>query len=163
MNSRSRYTRDDRKQIAESIENLKNNEDYGAIFEILMDDTEKSYTQNSNGVFLNLSVVSDETLFKIKKYIKKLNKNKADNVEIDTDMIPNSNILDDDRTYKLTNYEKNIIKQRNLKKVLNGDDDDYEELRFSAKKKTATKPDKQSKSRSSKSRKTTKASRKEDY
>lgn len=138
-NHKSKYSRDERKHIVESIENLKNNEDYVAIFEILTDDGANSYTQNSNGVFLNLSVVSDDTLLKIIKYLKKINRMKPNNVDVDVDIIPNGNLTKNDRAYKLSNYEKNILKQRNLKKVLN-EDNEYEELRFSAKKKkTSTK------------------------
>jgi hypothetical protein len=131
---KSKYTRDDRKHIVEQIETLKNDADYVAIFEILTDDTANSYTQNSNGVFLNLSAVSDSTLDRINKYLNKVNKKKIAEIEVDIDIIPNaSNILKTDRAYKLSNYEKNILKQRNLKKVLN-EENEYEELRFSAKK-----------------------------
>lgn len=133
--NKSKYSRDDRKHIVESIENLKNDEDYVAIFEILTDDTANSYTQNSNGVFLNLSAVSDGTLEKIRRYLKKINKKKINQIEVDIDVIPNGNTSKNDRVHKLSNYEKNILKQRNLKKVLN-DENEYEELRFSAKKKS---------------------------
>ena len=139
MSRKSKYSRDDRKHIAESIENLKNDEDYRAIFEILMDDSANSYTQNSNGVFLNFSAISDETLARIKKHLKKVNKSRDNEIEVDIDVIPNGNTFKNDRAYKLSNYEKNILKQRNLKKVLN-DDGDYQELRFSAKKKKSTTP-----------------------
>jgi len=133
--NKSKYSRDDRKHIVELIENLKNDQDYVAIFEILTDDTVSSYTQNSNGVFLNLSTVSDATLEKINKFLQKINKKRANQIEVDVDIIPNGSICKNDRTYKLSNYEKNILKQRNLKKVLN-DDNDYEEFKFSAKKKS---------------------------
>ena len=133
-NNKSKYSRDDRKRIVESIENLKNDEDYVAIFEILTDDQGILCTPNSNGVFLNLSTASDGTLERIHKYLKKINKKKTEHVEVDVDIIPNSNVSKNERTYKLSNYEKNILKQRNLKKVLN-EDDEYEELRFPSKKK----------------------------
>src|SRR5437879_2801123 len=135
-NNKSRYARDDRKHIVQSIENLKNDEDYVAIFEILTDDSANSYTQNSNGVFLNLSAVSDTTLDKISKYLNKINKKRAGQIEVDIDVIPSGNTSKSERAYKLSNYEKNILKQRNLKKVLN-DENEYEELRFSAKKKSS--------------------------
>lgn len=48
---KSQYSRDDRKHIVQLIENLKNDKDYVAIFEILTDDSANSYTLNSNGVF----------------------------------------------------------------------------------------------------------------
>jgi hypothetical protein len=154
---KSRYTRDDRKHIVESIENLKNNEDYVAIFEILTDDTANSYTQNSNGVFLNLSAVSDDTLDSISKYLNKVNKNRTEKIEIDVDIIPNAANAKSDRTYKLSNYEKNILKQRNLKKVLN-DDEDYQELTMTSTKTKKLSPIKSTKS--VKSVKTTKKSKK---
>jgi hypothetical protein len=131
---KSKYTRDERKHIAELIENLKDNEDYIAIFEILMDDNTSTYTQNSNGVFLNLSSVKDETLDKISRYLKKITKKKNNQIEMDIDVIPNVNTQKHNRTYKLSNFEKNILKQRNIKKVLNNDDE-YEELRITNEKK----------------------------
>lgn len=133
-NNKSKYTRDDRKHIVESIENLKNADDYVAIFEILTNDDSSLFTHNSNGVFLNLSSVSDATLEKITKYLKKVNKKKTNEIEVDVDIIPNSNIIKNERIHKLSNYEKNILKQRNLKKVMN-DDNDYEELKLSSNKK----------------------------
>lgn len=134
MNHKSKYLRDDREHIANLIGNLKKDEDYIAIFDILTDDKSTSYTKNSNGVFLNLSAVSDETLDKVKKFLKKTNKGKNFESEMDTDIIPNVNTYKNDRTHKLSNYEKNIIKQRNLKKVLN-DDNEYEEFKITSKKK----------------------------
>ncbi|QGR53970.1 hypothetical protein [Moumouvirus maliensis] len=136
--NKSKYSRDDRKHIVESIENLKNDKDYVAIFKILMNDNANSYTQNSNGVFLNLSQVSDDTLDQISKYLKKINKTKKKHIDLDVDIIPNYDISKNERVYKLSNYEKNIIKQRNLKKVLE-EDNQYEELRFSAKKSSTKK------------------------
>lgn len=130
--NKSKYSRDDRKHIVESIENLRNDEDYVAIFKILTTDDASSYTQNSNGVFLNLSSLSDPTLDRVSKYLRKINRIRSSKVEVDVDIIPNGDISNNDRAYKLSNYEKNILKQRNLKKVLN-DDGDYEELRLNQK------------------------------
>ena len=139
--NKSKYSRDDRKHIVQSIENLKNDEDYVAIFEILTDTTNNSFSQNSNGLFLDMSSVGDGTLDRIVKYLNKVNKkiSGANQIDVDVDVIPNQYISKSDRAYKLSNYEKNILKQRNLKKVLN-DDNEYEELKFAARKnrKTAT-------------------------
>lgn len=136
--NKSKYSYEDRKHIRESIENLRNDDDYVAIFEILMDDPSNTYSQNSNGIFLNLSVVSDNTLDKITKYLKKINKKRFNEIEMDVDIIPNSNVTKSEKMYKLSNYEKNILKQRNLKKVLN-EEIDYDEMKFTAKKKKTTK------------------------
>lgn len=113
----SSFSHDDRKHIVKQIENLKNNEDYLAIFEILTDDTSNSYTQNSNGIFLNLSSTSDKTLKKVKTYIKKINLEKKNNPEADTDFHLIDQPTSNDRAYKLSNYEKNILKQMNIKKA----------------------------------------------
>lgn len=132
---KSKYTRDDRKFIVQSIENLKNDKDYVAIFEILTNDNENTYTLNSNGVFLNLSSVSDDTLDKITKYLKKINKKHINEIEVDVDMVPNISNSKCDKVYKLSNYEKNILKQRSLKKILNNEHD-YQELKLTSKKKS---------------------------
>ncbi|MEM0354097.1 MAG: hypothetical protein QXW79_00810 [Thermoplasmata archaeon] len=129
----SKYSHDDIKHLAHKIENLKNDNDYVAVFEILMDDPNSSYTQNSNGVFLNLSKLSDKTLDKVKRYLKKIDRKKVEEIEVDHDIATTNSTNKKDRTYKLSNYEKNILKQRDLKKILN-EDDDYEELKLPAEK-----------------------------
>lgn len=129
---KSRYSRDDRKHLVQSIENLKNDEDYVAIFEILTSDRYVVYTPNSNGVFLNLSTVSDQTLDDIVKYLKKVNKKKSKQIDMEIDIIPTVPATKNNRTYKLSNYEKNILKQRNFKKVLNNESD-YQELMLAPK------------------------------
>lgn len=132
-NNNSKYSHDDRKNIVRLIGNLKNNEDYVAIFEILTSDPVSYYSTNSTGVFLNLSTTSDETLNKVNKYIQKVTRKRKTEVKTDYDIIPNSDYSNNDRTYKLSNYEKNILKQRNLKKILN-EDNEYEELKICAQK-----------------------------
>lgn len=131
-NNKSRYSHEDRKQITQLIENLKNDEDYVAIFEILTDDENNKYTKNSNGVFLNFSTVGDDTLDRITKYLKKINKKKSNQIEVDTDVIPIGNIYKNDRTHKLSNYEQNIIRQRNIGKILD-DSNEYQALEFATK------------------------------
>lgn len=138
MSHKSKYTRDDKKHIVESIENLKNDQDYVAIFEILTSDDNILYTPNSNGVFLNLTSASDKTLDQIQKYLKKATRKRAVDTETETEIIPNAYSSKNERVYKLSNYEKNILKQRNLKKVLN-DENEYEELKITAKKKKSSK------------------------
>jgi hypothetical protein len=140
-NKSSKYTRDDRKYISAQIENLKN-DDYGiAIFDILVQDPANIFTINSNGTHLNMSVLSDQTLDNVTKYLKRVNREKKTEINIDTDVIPSISQQPKDRAYKLSNYEQNIIKQRDLKKMMNADKE-YEPLKFNAKKKTtgATEP-----------------------
>lgn len=131
--SKSTYSKEDRQYIVQQIERLADSSNYTKIFYILMEDESNTYTSNSNGVFLNLSVVSDITLAKVDKYLSKLekiNKKKVKVIELDEDVAPsNIGCKTDDRVHRLSNYEKNIIKQKNLNK--SGDDDvEYEEMRL---------------------------------
>jgi hypothetical protein len=125
----SKYTHDDRKYIGELIENLDDDNMYTKIFDILIKNSGDLYTKNNNGIFLNLSVIDDQTLDQVYKYLKKVNKNKTHQIEVDVDIIPGSTNDTTERTYKLSNYEKNILRQRNLKKVLN-EDSDYQEMKI---------------------------------
>ena len=127
-----KYTREDRKHIVEIIENLKNNDDYVAIFGIITDDETTTHTKNSNGVYFNLTTMKDSTLDKINAYLNKVNKRQLSTFELEIDSIPCLGSEKKTRTYKLSNYERNILKQRNLKKVLN-DDIDYEVMNFTKK------------------------------
>lgn len=132
---KSKYSYDDIQHVAQLINNLKNDEDYHTIFDILMSDKNNNAHPmvNSNGVFLNLSIVSDSTLDKINKFINKINIKRKSEIDVDVDVIPSAQLQQkDDRMYKLSNYEKNLLKQRQLKKVLN-QYSDYEVLKFSDK------------------------------
>ena len=135
----TRYNRDSRKYLVDLIENLKNDDDYTKIFDILTSDPANVWTRNSNGVFINLSVASDETLDKITKFLKKTTSNKSLEIEVDTNAIPIVSTQQKNRTYKLSNYEQNIIKQKNLKKVMDAEKE-YEELTFNTNKKSKAKP-----------------------
>lgn len=160
--SKSTYTRDDIKYINQQIESLKNPKDYKAIFKVLNSDPANIWTQNSSGVFIDLSIVSDTTLDKVTAELNKINKIRDQEIEVDTDVIPMSTAPQKDRTYKLSNYEQNIIKQRNLKKVIDNKID-YEELEFvkkSSRSESKTNSTKSTKSTPvSKSTKSTKSSK----
>lgn len=133
---KTKYNRDDRKYIRDRIENLKNNADRNKIFDILLTDPENICTINSDGAAtMNLAVLHDSTLDKLSRYLKKVNDNKISEINVDTDVVLSScNSHNNDRTYKLSNFEQNILKQKNLKKTMNADND-YEELNFNTKKK----------------------------
>jgi len=145
----SKFTRDDRKHIVKIIENLTDNEDYVSIFDILMKDPAEDIicitdsndiSDEPKKIFLNLSVVSDETLHQVSMYLNK--KAKKRNIDIDNtvNIIPNVHNSKSDRTYKLSNYEQNIIKQRDLKKTR---DTEYDEINLYKKRKPV--PQKRSK------------------
>ena len=73
----------DKKLLIQDIEHLDNIE-HIEIFKIFKDDNIK-YTENSNGIFINLSKVPDDTLLKVKKFLEFYKKNNEilnkDNIE----------------------------------------------------------------------------------
>lgn len=140
--TKSRYTHDNRKDIAASIERLKNDEDYVVIFNILMGDDNNTYSSNSNGVYLNLSNICDSTLDKINKYLNKVNKiNKKNIINNNRIYKKNNDVVyeDDDlisNKYKLSNYEKNILKKNKQQKMYE-DNVEYETFSFPMKTKSS--------------------------
>lgn len=104
----SKYNKDDLISIVKTIEKLKS-EDYQQIFDILTENNENSYTQNSNGVFLNLSTVSDSTIDKVVKYLKEMDKKEIKKVERNEDVYCEKKR--DKRTHKLSNYEQRILEK----------------------------------------------------
>ena len=60
-------TYDERKQIFDTIKALAKPEQE-AIFRIIRK-TKESYTENSNGIFFDLSIISEDALIQIKEYL----------------------------------------------------------------------------------------------
>jgi pyruvate/2-oxoacid:ferredoxin oxidoreductase beta subunit len=60
-------THEERKKVFDAIKNLVKPEQE-SIFRIIRKSNEK-YTENSNGIFFDLSTVSDETFYQIKDYL----------------------------------------------------------------------------------------------
>lgn len=138
--TKSAFSKEDREDIVRRIEKLTDPDHYTKIFYILTEDESIDYTHNSNGVFLNLTVVSDETLYRIEKFLAKLDKinRKSKTIELDEDVVPTGiGCSTDDRMYRLSNYEKNIIKQKN--RDPKDDDTEYQEINFSTTKKKSRK------------------------
>ena len=75
------YTLTDKKTIMTRINNLKNKKYYIEIYKIIKDNN-VSYSQNNNGIFINLTNIEDDILDKIIKY---LNYIETRNTEIDSE------------------------------------------------------------------------------
>ena len=115
MHKQSKYTNSSLKQIGLSIEQLDNHQHYIEIFNILLEDDNNKYTENSNGVFLNLSAVADDTLDKIVSFLKTVNTEKYNNSHTHINTVPTSMDIhrgNKRRTYKLSNCDKNILNQQ---------------------------------------------------
>lgn len=61
-----------KKKIVRDIERLKSKQDYIALFKIINNVTDK-YTQNKNGIFINLNCLPNSTLVEIEKFLQKTN------------------------------------------------------------------------------------------
>lgn len=113
-NSTTCFSYNRKKKIVSDIEKIKSKEDYIALFKIINRVTDK-YTQNKNGVFINLNCLNDSTLLEIETF---LNNNK-DKIKIKNSIeqlkfMPNTFKSIQPKTIssmKLTNYEKNVIKR----------------------------------------------------
>lgn len=126
--SKSKYTHDEKKEIAKSIENLKNNDHYREIFKILSEDPCNKYVENSNGIYQVFSALGDDTLDKINIYLAEVNRsNIKQSIDIQTIKVPI--VAKSGRKYRHKNSDKNILKQQRLKKLLD-QKPDYEVLQI---------------------------------
>jgi hypothetical protein len=109
------YNNVEKKNIVRKIEQIKNKKYYIEIFKIIKNNNIK-YTQNKNGLFIDMNKLSNETIYKIDDYLKSLELalSESDN-KLSVDSLTFSNNDDDIRNIigscKLTNHEKNILKK----------------------------------------------------
>jgi hypothetical protein len=75
------YTLSDKKGIMTRINNLKSKKHYMEIYKIIKENN-INYSQNINGVFINLTNIENEVLDKIVKYIDYA---ESKNTEIDSE------------------------------------------------------------------------------
>ena len=75
------YSLNDKKVIMTRIQNLKNKKHYIHIYKIIKDNN-VTYSQNINGIFINLTNIEDSILDKIIEY---LNYVESRNSEIDSE------------------------------------------------------------------------------
>lgn len=109
------YNNVEKKNIVRKIEQIKNKKYYIEIFKIIKNNNIK-YTQNRNGLFIDMNKLSNETIYKIDEYLKTLELNASESdSKLSIDSLTFSNNDDDIRNIlgncKLTNHEKNILKK----------------------------------------------------
>lgn len=89
---------DDRKRIFENIKVLVKSEQE-EVFRIIRK-TKENYTENSNGIFFDLSTISDETFGQIKEYLDFCLKTRQEDAErlkeLETIRIQNKNYVDEE-------------------------------------------------------------------
>src|SRR5690606_5328061 len=106
------------------------NKQYQEIFQILTNDSSVDFMKNANGVFLNLSDVNEATLDKVVKYLKKNSKKKVpetNDYEIDEKLFAKKdNNEKNTRPYKMSNYDKYIIRQKRITETIKTNEKEYE-------------------------------------
>ena len=89
---------EDRKQVFENLKLLVKPE-YEEIYRIIRK-TRENYTENSNGIFFDLSTISDETFISIKEYLDFCLKTRQEHEnrlkELEIIRIQNENYIDED-------------------------------------------------------------------
>lgn len=102
----------DKKILREKIKLLTKNECI-IIFNMIKKNTNK-YTENSNGIFINMDYLDNGTLIKINTYVNKITQNKlnTDMIVVEDGISTVTNETDHNQSnIKLSNYEKAIIKR----------------------------------------------------
>ena len=102
------FTHNEKKIMASQIENISNKKDFKEIFKIIYENN-CNYIHNDNGVFINLNVLNDTTLEKIKNYLQKLENNK-NIIPTPKEYIPYCSD-ENSSDIKLSIQEKNILKK----------------------------------------------------
>ena len=102
------FTHNERKILASKIENITNKKDYKEIFKIIHENN-CNYIENDNGVYINLNILNDETLLKIKNFLEVLDVNK-NIIPTPKEYIPYCSD-DNSSDMKLSIQEKNLLKK----------------------------------------------------
>tara|TARA_A100001015_G_C15000130_1_gene718098 strand:+ start:277 stop:738 length:462 start_codon:yes stop_codon:yes gene_type:complete len=127
------FSYQEKKKMVYKIEQIKNKKIYIKLFKLISNDNIK-FTDNNNGIFINMNSLSNKSLHKINDFLNSYNKSNdiiatdTNNSTIDTDYKPYSiDEFSDYKTYgpKLSNFEKNIIKRNRF-----NDESDDQDLFF---------------------------------
>ena len=102
------FTHNEKKILASKIENITNKKEYKEIFKIIYENN-CNYIENDNGVYINLNLLNDETLLKIKNFLKIIENNK-NIIPTPKEYVPYCSD-DNSSDIKLSMQEKNLLKK----------------------------------------------------
>jgi hypothetical protein len=102
------FTHNEKKILASKIENITNKKEYKEIFKIIYENN-CNYIENDNGVYLNLNLLNDDTLIKIKSFLEVIDTNK-NIIPTPKEYIPYCSD-DNSSDVKLSMQEKNLLKK----------------------------------------------------
>jgi hypothetical protein len=114
------YTYEQKEKLARRINKIKNKSKLIDVLKIIQKDSSyDGMTENNNGIFMLFHNLSNDTYYKIEKYLKKNFNNASDEQFTDsqsTNNIENSYMndfdLDNQSKFKYSNKEKCIIKRK---------------------------------------------------
>jgi hypothetical protein len=104
-----------RKKLVSRFDKIKEKSDYIIIYNIITQDIGDDFSSNSNGIFINMNMLSDSCITKIINFMdEKLNINitcsENENINYKIYKFDEAEILSE-MGHKLSNQEKNIIKR----------------------------------------------------
>jgi hypothetical protein len=102
------FTHNEKKILASKIENITNKKEFKEIFKIIYENN-CNYIENDNGVYINLNVLNDDTLLKIKNFLEVIENNK-NIIPTPKEYIPYCSD-DNSSDMKLSMQEKNLLKK----------------------------------------------------
>ena len=102
------FTHNEKKILASKIENITNKKEFKEIFKIIYENN-CNYIENDNGVYINLNVLNDDTLLKIKSFLEVIENNK-NIIPTPKEYIPYCSD-DNSSDMKLSMQEKNLLKK----------------------------------------------------
>jgi hypothetical protein len=102
------FTHNEKKILASKIENITNKKEYKEIFKIIYENN-CNYIENDNGVYINLNILNDDTLIKIKMFLEVIENNK-NIIPTPKEYIPYCSD-DNSSDMKLSMQEKNLLKK----------------------------------------------------
>ena len=118
-----KYNTENRKKLIEKINIIENKDNLIDIYNIIIEDIDTNYSINSNGIFININLLSDNCITNIYNYINDINitnniTNTTNNINSDNNNSVCYKLEDVDMIYnlghKLSNYEKIIIKRSKI-------------------------------------------------
>ena len=102
------FTHNEKKILASKIENITNKKEFKEIFKIIYENN-CNYIENDNGLYINLNVLNDDTLLKIKNFLEVIENNK-NIIPTPKEYIPYCSD-DNSSDMKLSMQEKNLLKK----------------------------------------------------
>jgi hypothetical protein len=120
------YTYEQKEKLARRINKIKNKQKLIDILKIIQKDSSyDGMTENNNGIFMLFHKLTNDTYYKIEKYLKKNFNTTSDEPFTDSlsvnngDSYTNDFDLDNQSKFKYSNKEKCIIKRKLYNNALN--------------------------------------------